>query len=245
MKSGRGKISSSYALLFPPWYGTSFLFLDSNFLSDVKLTAPSRPCSSSSPPPPSPTPPPSGSGENIFIFQIFKQHFVSRTYFYSSPRRRRLWPRRPHQGAHSVRAAPAEGGRETVCNIAKIIRKTWYCKKKFLQAPCGRTCGQQQQSRSTTATFTSTATFENTISRATTTTTFPIPYDLSLLLWRLSLLRLPLGQRGEKRLAGRILKKTIINVLFWGKKYCSNISYQFSPGRGAGVCLCVISVSCL
>ncbi len=118
-------------------------------------------------------------------------------------------------------------------------------KKKFLQAPCGRTCSQQQQSRSTTATFTSTATFENTISRATTATTFPIPYDLSLLLWRLSLLRLPLGQRGEKRLAGRILKKTIINVLFWGKKYCSNISYQFSPGRGAGVCLCVISVSCL
>ncbi len=150
MKFGRGKISSSYALLFPPWYGTSFLFLDSNFLSDVKLTAPSPPCSSSSPPPPSPTPPPSGSGENIFIFQIFKQHFVSRTYFYSSPRRRRLWPRRPHQGAHSVRAAPAEGGRETVCNIAKIIRKTWYCQKKVFAStmwknPVASNSNQDQQ----------------------------------------------------------------------------------------------------
>ena len=71
------------------------------------------------------------AGKIFLNFQIFKkQHFVSRTYFYSSPRRRRLWPRRPHQGAHSVRAAPAEGGRETVCNIAKIIRKTWYCPKK-------------------------------------------------------------------------------------------------------------------
>ena len=151
MKSGRGKISSSSALLFPPWYmARVFFFLIRIFflMSNRLLLLP-------------PALPLLllrlhrllhllEAGKIFLNFQIFKQHFVSRTYFYSSPRRRRLWPRRPHQGAHSVRAAPAEGGRETVCNIAKIIRKTWYFQKKsfckhHVEEPVASNSNQDQQ----------------------------------------------------------------------------------------------------